>query len=400
MSDFFDSLPQLAQQFDTPLFVYDSEKLEELAKAYAINNPNILSAYALKANSNIHLLKRLNQLGLGADVTSGGELFLALKAGFPPEKIIYSGVGKTADELQMAMDARIKAIHVESEMEWELLANLATESQKETAIGVRVNPNIFAETHPYISTGQASSKFGVDPETAVSLFHRSKEHPYLKPVGIAAHIGSQIKEFKAHQLTANYLVDFANRLKVENIPLAYIDIGGGLGIDYANSGDLPSISEWITAVSSPILQASYQLIMEPGRSIVGPTGYLLTKVLYTKQKADRQIVIVDAAMNDLLRPTLYQAQHRVELLNPKSTSLKKVNVVGPICESGDWLAKDIFLPSVQPSDLLVIHDVGAYGFAMGSNYNGRLRPAEILIESNSPTLIRQRQTLDDLLRDF
>ena len=390
----------LAERFQTPLFVYNSTSLRTSAQAYLKNKNATLVTYALKANNNLHLLKMLQALGMGADITSGGELFLALEAGISPEKIIFSGVGKTIEELNMAIDAGIKAIHVESKMEWQSIAQLASTRQEVVPLGIRVNPNIFAKTHPYISTGQASSKFGVTPETAVSLFHKTAQHPYLTPVGIAAHIGSQITDLSANGATASYLVDFANKLAQDNIHLKYIDVGGGLGIDYTNSGLVPQIKEWVTAVSQPVHQAGFELVMEPGRSIIGPAGSLLTKVLYIKEKPGKQIVIVDAAMNDLLRPTLYQATHPVQLVHPSAEPPIKMDIVGPVCESGDWLAKDIWLPPVKAGDLLLIQQAGAYGFAMGSNYNGRLRPAEILIQNSTPHLIRKRQTYQDLLQGF
>lgn len=387
----------LAEQFDTPLFVYEANLIETAVHAYAPQKGNTLVAYAMKANNNPHILQLLQRGGMGADVTSGGELFLALQAGFAPEKIIYSGVGKTAAELSMALDAGIKAIHIESEMEWELLAQLATTRQQIVPISVRLNPNIFAKTHPYISTGQASSKFGVEPETAVSLYHKSTTHPFMAPVGVAAHIGSQIADFKAYESTAVYLAQFAQRLTQEGVPLRYVDVGGGLAIDYTNDMRLPDIEAWVTAVSTPVQQAGFELVMEPGRSIIGPSGTLLTRVLYIKQRPNRQIVVVDAAMNDLIRPTLYQAKHPIGLVGERIGPKVTVDVVGPICESGDWLAKDVQLPPLQQGDLLAIHQAGAYVYAMGSNYNGRLRPAEILLQEGKPRLIRHRQTHNDLL---
>lgn len=388
---------QAASQFSTPLFIYDADIFLHNASAYQDQNASVLTAYALKANNNLHILRQLAKFGLGADVTSGGELFLALKAGFSPQKIIFSGVGKQQDEIQMAISAGIKALHVESEMEWAVIAEVASQTQKKVPIGVRVNPDILAETHPYISTGQANSKFGVSPQTAVSLYHRTAQHRWLKPVGVAAHIGSQIQTNEAHIKTAVFLTQFAQRLAADGIQLRYVDVGGGLGIDYKTAEPHPPISAWVTAVSKPVLDAGYHLVMEPGRSIIGPAGTLLTRVLYIKTMANKQMVIVDAAMNDLLRPTLYQAEHPIRPVGQGGGATINTDIVGPVCESGDWLAKNIQLPPLQPGDLLAIQQAGAYGFAMGSNYNGRLRPAEVLVENGRLKLIRRRQQYADLL---
>ena len=380
----------------TPVYVYSEALLTKRARAFqtAVSPPHLV-CFAVKANGNVTLLRQLGKLGLGADVTSGGELYLAQTAGISPDKIIFSGVGKRADEIEMALSAGIKALHVESVMEWELIARLATQREQIVPVGVRVNPNISVETHPYISTGLAMHKFGVDPETAVWLFQQSLAHPWLKPVGIAAHIGSQIREIAPYTATVQFLVEMAEGLRELGIMLTYIDAGGGLGIDYTNES-VVDVEQWLTAVAAPIEAAWFQLVVEPGRSVVAETAVLLTQVLYLKEKRDKRFVIVDAGMNDLLRPTLYQAQHRIVPVKPRAGETAVCDVVGPICESGDWLGKDVWLPPLQPGDLLAIHDVGAYGFAMSSNYNGRLRPAERLISGDQLLEIRAAQTLREL----
>ncbi len=418
-------LNQIVQEIGTPVYVYSRATLRENAAAYQqAGEQNKLVCYAVKANQNPHILAILHDAGLGADVTSGGELFLALHAGIAPEKIIYSGVGKRRDEIEMALEANIRALHVESAMELDVIAQIATERQQVARIGVRVNPNIAVETHPYISTGLKAHKFGVAPETAVSLLHTAREHPWLQPVGIASHIGSQITDIAPFAETAQFLTHLAQELApsgTSGIKLQYIDIGGGLGIDYQHfdiaqhkspisQPPAPSpqplipdpqspIPTWVNAVSHPIHQAGYNLVMEPGRSIVASAGILLTTVTYLKPQGEKTFVIVDAGMNDLLRPTLYKAYHPIWPINqpPDAEPLHTVDIVGPICESGDTFAQKRPLPAVQPGDILAIGHAGAYGYAMSSNYNGRLRPAEVLVNNTQTTLIRTRQTFDDLL---
>lgn len=413
------SLAKVAAEVGTPTYVYSLAELLKRANAYqtavsSLNTPTLV-CYATKANGNPHLIRQLGKVGLGADVTSGGELFLAQHAGIAADKIIFSGVGKTTDEIEMALRADIRALHIESEMELTAVSHIAARLQKKARIGIRVNPNISAETHPYISTGQHSHKFGVPLAQAQEMFAWAARHEWLEPVGIAAHIGSQIREVEPFRQTAVFLTEVADELKAQGIVLNYIDVGGGLGIDYAGSG-APAIGEWTTAVSHPVHAAGYQLVLEPGRSIVGPAGLMLTQVVYTKKQGEKTFVIVNSGMNDLLRPTLYQAYHPVLPLvesrtgspphwqnlsnaarTASPTSQQLVDIVGPICESGDWLAKERPLPHQIPGDILAFLQAGAYGFAMGSNYNGRLRPAEVLINGNTFHLIRQRQRLEHLL---
>lgn len=397
------SLADLAAKFDTPLYIYSQATILAQARAYLANAPaDGLACYAVKANGNPIILKLLATAGLGADVTSGGELFLALHAGFAPSKIIYSGVGKLRHEIEAALDAKIRALHVESAMELELIAALATERQQIVPIGVRVNPDIPVETHPYISTGAAQHKFGVSPETAVSLIHFAAQHPWLNPVGLAAHIGSQIQAIAPFRASAEFLVSLADELAASGIRLDYLDVGGGLGVAYDSEqwgGGRTRIAEWVTAVSEPIQNAGYKIVMEPGRSVVAAAGVLLTQVLHTKPQGEKQFAIVDAAMNDLLRPTLYNAYHEILPVQVRRTLevRRTYDVVGPICETGDFLARARPLPPIAPGDLLAITHTGAYGFAMSSNYNGRLRPAEILVNGSQAHLIRPRQTYQQLL---
>ncbi|MCP5096891.1 MAG: diaminopimelate decarboxylase [Chloroflexi bacterium] len=390
-------LADLVNEVGTPTYVYSQSALLTRAAAYQSQGAeNALVCFAVKANGNPALLRLMAQAGLGADVTSGGELFLALHAGFAPEKILFSGVGKTAVDIHAALDAHIHGLHIESAMEFALIAEIAKQRQQVVPIAVRVNPNIPAETHPYISTGQKSHKFGVSPDIAMHLLRQAKNNAWLNPMGIAAHIGSQIVDVAPYLDAAHFLLEMAQTLSAQGIQLQYVDVGGGLGIDYEGK-TVPQIEEWVTAVSTPIHAAGYDVILEPGRSIVGPVGTLITKVLYTKQQGDKQFVIADAGMNDLLRPTLYQAYHPIVPLRQSDEPTTVVDIVGPVCESGDWLAKERPLPPQHPGDYLAIMHAGAYGFAMSSNYNGRLRPAEILVNDTQYHIIRQRQTNQDLL---
>jgi diaminopimelate decarboxylase len=388
------------------VYVYSQAELVSRAQAYVevakAVSPNPLVCYALKANGNPHLIRLLAQAGLGADVTSGGELFLALEAGVAPDKIIFSGVGKRRDEIEMALQAGIRALHVESEMELGVIGAVAQAMGRVTAVGVRVNPNISVETHPYISTGQHAHKFGVPLNKAVAMLRQAAEHPWLKPVGLAAHIGSQIEDIEPFIESAEFLVAAATQLAAEGVPLAYVDVGGGLGIRYADDGvdSVERIRLWVTAVSQPIATTNLNIVMEPGRSLVGPAGILLTQVVYTKQQGEKQFVITDAGMNDLIRPTLYKAYHAIWPVNEvrrTSEVHRTVDVVGPICESGDFLAKERPLPPTEPGDYLAVMQAGAYGFAMSSNYNGRPRPAEVLVNGDQFHIIRQRQTYQHLL---
>lgn len=407
------SLAEIVAAVASPVYVYSQATLIQRARAYqaAVAPAPALICYAVKANGNPALLRLLGEAGLGADVTSGGELFLAQHAGIAPHKIIFSGVGKTRAEIEAALCAGIRALHVESEMELAVIAATAAELGRVAAIGVRVNPNINAATHPYISTGQHAHKFGVPIDKAVAMMRQAAEHPWLNPVGLAAHIGSQITDLGPFVESAEFLVNVAQELAQMGIHLSYLDVGGGLGIDYATK-TAPEIEEWVTAVTAPIRAAGYEVVMEPGRSIVGPTGALVTQVIYTKQQGDKAFVITDAGMNDLIRPTLYNAYHPIlpivegpqqEIAGSEEKSKavnrqsKMVDVVGPICETGDWLARERPLPPLQAGDLLAFLQAGAYGFAMSSNYNGRLKAAEVLVNGNQFQVIRRRQTYEQLL---
>ena len=414
----------VAAAVDTPVYVYSRADLEQRARAFvaAANEaagPGALVCYAVKANGNPALLALLRAAGLGADVTSGGELFLARYAGVDPGRIIFSGVGKKQGEIAEALAAGIRALHVESEMELAAVAAVAERLGRVAPIGVRVNPNISAVTHPYISTGLHGPKFGVPRERAVAMLRAAAAHPWLRPVGLAAHIGSQITDLDPFAQAVRFLVELADEMGGEGVRLEYIDAGGGLGIDY--EGGAPAAADWVRTVGTLVAAAGYGLVVEPGRSIVGRAGALLTRVVYTKQQGEKRFVIADAGMTDLIRPTLYQAYHPI--LPVEKNSLRKdaklakqetldlaslretssdsgempVDIVGPICETGDFLARDRPMPPLAAGELLAVLHAGAYGYAMSSNYNGHLRPAEVLVEGDTFRVIRRRQTYDDLL---
>lgn len=395
-------LASIASAVDTPVYVYSHAEIVSRASAYLDTAAEMIGAaalvcYAVKANANPTILQLLGQVGAGADVTSGGELYLALHAGIDPGKIIFSGVGKRSVEIVEALEAGIRAIHVESEMELSAVAVEAERLGVIASIGVRVNPNISAETHPYISTGLHGHKFGVPRERAVAMLRWAANHPWLQPVGLASHIGSQIIDLDPFGQAVHFLVELADELKDEGINLTYIDAGGGLGIDY--DGPAPNAADWIRAIGPIVGERSYGLVVEPGRSIVGRSGALLTRAVYLKEQGAKQFVITDAGMTDLIRPALYQAYHPILPVMETEGESVTVDVVGPVCESSDFLARERALPPVDCGDLLAVLHAGAYGFVMSSNYNGRLRPAEVLVEGDSFRVIRNRQTYEALLSE-
>lgn len=385
---------------DTPVYVYS--RAEILARARAmldtanrVTGGRALICYAVKANGNPAIVRTLRDAGLGADVTSGGELFLARHAQVSPDKIIFSGVGKKSAEIAEALTAGIRAIHVESEMELTAVAAEAERLGVVAPVGVRVNPNISAETHPYISTGLHGHKFGVPRERAIGILRAAAAHPHLRPVGLAAHIGSQITDLDPFRQAVQFLIALADEMKNEGIALEYIDAGGGLGIDY--QGSAPGAADWVEVIGKLIADAGYGLVLEPGRSIVGRAGALLTRVVYTKEQGHKQFIIVDAGMTDLIRPTLYQAHHPIVPIMERGDEYRTVDIVGPICETGDFLARDRLLPITGQGDLLAVLHAGAYGFAMSSNYNGHLRPAEVLVDGDTFRVIRRRQGYEALI---
>jgi diaminopimelate decarboxylase len=388
---------ELANKYKTPYYVYDfdyiTSQYNELKDAFKARKS--LVAYAVKANSNLSVIKHLANLGAGADCVSIGEVRRALKVGIAPYKIIFSGVGKIDDEIREALSLDILMINVESDAELNRVEMIAKELGKIARISIRVNPNIDPQTHPYISTGLHENKFGVDIDTAKRMYIQCKNSDNLDPVGIHLHIGSQLTQLDPIKESVKIVADLVRNLKAIKIELSFMDIGGGLGIVYDNE-KLIDTNEYAQSVLETMFGLDITIVCEPGRFMVGNAGTFITKVLYEKVNGDKRFVIVDGAMNDLIRPALYNAQHKIEVID-KSSDISDCNLVGPICESGDFFAKNIKLPKTEHNDLVAIYSAGAYCFTMASNYNTRGRVAEIAVENGKDRLIRKRETFEDII---
>ena len=389
---------ELSKKYQTPLYVYDFEDIKknylELKDAFQARKS--LVCYAVKANSNLSVLKLLATLEAGADCVSMGEVKRAMYAGIPKYKIIFSGVGKRDDEIEEAILRDILMINIESEAEFDRVELIATKLDKKARISIRVNPNIDAKTHPYISTGLNENKFGIDIENAKKLYIRAKNSNYIEPIGIHFHIGSQLTDLKPIEEASSIVASLLKQLKVLDIDIKFFDIGGGIGIKYSNEETI-ELYDYAQAILATLKGTDVTVVCEPGRYIVGNSGYFLTSVLYEKVNNAKRFVVVDGGMNDLLRPSLYKAYHTIEAVDV-SGETSKCDVVGPVCESGDFFAKDIDLPKLKNGDLLVIKSAGAYGFTMSSNYNSRGRAAEVAIEEGQDRLIRKRESFEDLIR--
>ena len=388
----------LAEKYSTPLYVYDFNHFEnqfnELKNAFK-GRKSIIS-YAIKANSNLSVIKKFASLGSGADCVSIGEVKRALMAGVDRYKVIFSGVGKRDDEIEEALKLDILMINVESEAELNRVADIAEKLGVSARISIRVNPNIDPKTHPYISTGLHENKFGVDIDTAKKMYLFAKKNLALNPVGIHFHIGSQLTELEPIREASQIVADLVRSLKAINVDIKFFDVGGGLGIKYKDETTIKPY-DYAQAILSTLSGLDVTIVCEPGRFLVGNGGWFLTSVLYEKVNGDKRFVIVDGAMNDLIRPSLYNAYHKIEVITRKDGELSIANLVGPICESGDFFAKDIELPITDHGDLVVIHSAGAYGFTMSSNYNTRPRAAEVAVENNKDRIIRRRETFEDLI---
>ncbi len=389
---------ELADKYQTPYYVYDfnyiTKQYSELKDAFKARKS--LISYAVKANSNLSVVQHLGSLGSGADCVSIGEVKRALKVGIAKYKIIFSGVGKTDNEIREALELDILMINVESEAELHRVETIAKELNKLARISIRVNPNVDPKTHPYISTGLHENKFGVDINTAKRMYISAKKSENLDPIGIHCHIGSQLTELAPIKESVNIVADLVRNLKSAlQIELKFFDVGGGLGIVYDNEV-LIDTYEYAQVVLDALFGLDITIVCEPGRFIVGNSGTFVTKVLYEKINGSKRFVIVDGAMNDLIRPSLYDAYHKIEVLG-KSENTSDCNVVGPVCESGDFFAKNIELPETQHNDLIAIYSAGAYGFTMASNYNTRGKVAEIAIEDGKDRLIRKRELFEDLI---
>jgi diaminopimelate decarboxylase len=396
----------LAEQFGTPLYVYSASTIRLRLRAFNLafgKNPHTV-CYSVKANSNLSILRLLAKMGCGFDVVSGGELERVLRVSREAARnVVFSGVGKTAAEMRLALKTGILLFNVESESELDALAECAAQLKKIARIALRVNPDVPAETHPYISTGLHQHKFGIPIAQAEGLYKKAAESKYLSAEGVSVHIGSQITDMTPFTDTMKRVAGLVRSLRKDGHDIKYVDAGGGLGITYQAAGDhdfASSMRKYAKALLAPLGELNVHLLLEPGRSIVAPAGALLTRVIYRKTNGPKKFLIVDAAMNDLLRPSLYKAHHEIVPVSMDCSSSEEevVDVVGPICETGDFFARDRALPAVKEDDLLAILDAGAYGIVLSSNYNTRPRPAEILIDGRSVKLIRRRETLSDQLR--
>lgn len=393
------SAENLAERFATPLYIYSQAAITDAFTEWtaAFDGTDHLICFAVKANSNIAVLKLLASLGSGFDIVSGGELQRVLAAGGDPGKVVFSGVGKSAEEIELAITSGIRCFNVESAPELALIEKTATRLNKVAPISIRLNPDVDAKTHPYISTGLKENKFGVNSEMAKTLYHIALESDALLPVGIDCHIGSQLTEIEPFSDSVKHLKDLVLDLRSSGIELQHVDIGGGLGIQYRDE-NVPSAQALITAVREQLDDLSLELMIEPGRSIVGNAGALLTRVMVVKEGETKHFAVVDAAMNDLLRPALYSAWQTIVEASPGAGQPQVYDVVGPVCETGDFLGKDREL-SIVEGDLLAVLGAGAYSFTMSSNYNSRPRAAEVLVNDTTAHVIRKRERVEDLWAD-
>ena len=402
-------LPRLAERFGTPLYVYSASTIRERMKAFqhAFRKAPHTVCYSVKANSNLAILRIFAGMGCGFDVVSGGELERVLQVDRrAARRVVFSGVGKTREEMRAALKAGILLFNVESEAELWTLAESAGQLRAKARIAFRVNPDVPANTHPYISTGLHKHKFGVPIGEARALYAKASSMRHVKVAGVSVHIGSQITDIEPFAATMERVAALVNELREDGHTVEFVDAGGGLGIAYQKEGDknasvsfLEGVSRYADALLTPLKGLKVHLLLEPGRSIVGPAGVLVTEVLYRKTNHSKKFLVVDAAMNDLLRPALYSAFHEIVPVEVNGRGEQEtVDVVGPVCETGDFFARDRNLPVIGQNDLLAILDTGAYGMALASNYNTRPRAAEVLVEKKTVKIIRRRETVGDLIR--
>jgi diaminopimelate decarboxylase len=394
------ALADIAAGAGTPCYVYSARTILENYCAYdtAFGAQPHTVCYAVKANGNLAILKLLAQAGAGFDIVSGGELYRVLKAGGDPKKIVFSGVGKTAPEIDAALSAGIYVFNCESEPELALIDALAHRHGIQARIAMRVNPDVDAATHAYISTGRLAHKFGIDIADAEAVYERAGQLENLLIEGVSCHIGSQLMNPEPVMEAVDRVLNLIDRLRMKGFDIRHADLGGGLGVAYKPEDAAPAISGFIAQMCARLKGRGLHAMIEPGRSIVGAAGVLLTRVLYRKTTGDKKFVVVDAAMNDLIRPALYSAYHDILPVREMNAPKSKVDVVGPVCETGDFLAKDRELAEVMPGDMVAISTAGAYGFVQSSNYNARPRAAEVLVEDDTWRVIRTRETYEDLVR--
>jgi len=393
------AVERIAAVVGTPFYLYSRATLERHFTVFdsAFADLDRLVCFSAKANTSLALLKLFAGLGSGLDIVSGGELFRGLTAGIPPERVVYSGVGKRPDEIDLALEKGILMFNVESLQELEVIQQRAAALGRKAPVAIRVNPDVDPRTHPYISTGLKRNKFGISAETALDAYRRAQAMDHITVMGIDCHIGSQIAETAPFEDALENLLGLIVRLKTAGIAIDCLDVGGGLGITYSDEKP-PAPDEYARAISRRLKGTGLKLILEPGRVIVGNAGILVTKVLYRKMSGDKTFVIADAGMNDLIRPALYNAHHVIQpVINKAGSPRIRADVVGPICESSDFLALDREMADVAGGDLLAVMSAGAYGYVMANNYCSRLKPAEVMVDGDRFTVIRQRQTYEDLI---
>ena len=388
------ALSDLAEQYGTPLFVYSADFLlgqcDRIKKAFSSHPTTI--CFAMKANSNEELLRQMVSQGLGMDVVSGGELKRALHVGTPAKKIVFSGVGKTASEIELGIGREIFSFNVESVAELDLIGEISKRLGKNVSVSLRINPNISVKTNPYIATGLYRTKFGFPENQIPDAVATLKKWPRLKLVGLSCHLGSQIRSTQVYQQATTRLLHIAEKLKASGFVLSHLDLGGGFGVAYKQEAN-PEIEAYAQSIQKALAKTPYQLMIEPGRWLVAECGILLSRVLFTKENPHKRFVIVDAAMTELIRPALYEAYHPIEPCLKRTGAKRVVDVVGPVCETADFLGLKRSMSPLQSGDLIWIGYAGAYGFSMASNYNLRPRPAEVLVQGAQGKLIRKRESL-------
>lgn len=393
-------LAEIAERVGTPVYVYSAPAIAARYAAYdtALAGAPHRVCYAVKANSNLSVLRLLAGLGAGFDIVSGGELYRVLQAGGDAASVLFAGVGKSRREIEYALESGIGGFNCESEAEIALIDALASRLGLRPSVAVRVNPDVDAATHPYISTGLKEHKFGIDISQVEEVYEKASKLPGISLDGVACHIGSQLLDPAPLVDAASKLLALVERLRAKGIPIRHLDLGGGVGVPYRSSDPRPDIGEYLRRVREMVSGADLKLFFEPGRSIVAEAGVLLSRVMYRKAGGAKEFVVVDAAMNDLIRPALYQAHHEILPLRQTPLGTVKADVVGPVCESGDFLARDREIANVLPGDLVAIMTAGAYGMVAASNYNSRPRPAEVMVEGAKWHIVRERESYPDLIR--
>jgi len=391
------SVSDIAEQVETPFYLYSYSTIKRHFRVFenAFNGLDHLTCFSVKSNSNLAILKLLAMEGGGADIVSGGELFRAVRAGIKPDKIVYSGVGKTPKEMEMALKSDILMFNVESDQELQNLNEIAEEIGCKARIAIRINPDVESKTHPYVATGLRENKFGIQIEDSLNTYALAKGLRNVQVKGISCHIGSQLTGIDPFVEALRKLKELFEKLKNMGLDLKFLNLGGGLGITYDDEKP-PHPLEYAKALKETIGENEFTLILEPGRVIIGNAGILVTRVLYTKSTKNKRFIVVDAAMNDLIRPALYDSFHAVQPVKVTHSEMLAADLVGPVCETGDFLAKDRKMPPFEPGDLVAIMSAGAYGFSMASNYNSRPRPAEVMVKGKLPSIIRSREAYEDL----